>query len=172
MTSINETFVCSPIKDGELSSYTKSEFRRIIRNMMQHENYQVNIRRVGQISNSRYKYYFGHILTTAVEFYNKAGKYQIYITSTGETVPLDSATLHEALKRKYNPEIVEFTGNTVVVAGSTTKLSDSQFINNFQEQILADMSNDGIQFLDKDEYYTLLKQGTSSKHIAEMVVNN
>lgn len=169
---MNESFICAPVRDGELSSYTKSEFRRIVRNMAQHKTYQVSIKEISNISSTRYKYYFGHILTTAVEFYNKSGKYQIHNTLSGVTSMLDIETLHEILKRKYNPQILEIVGNMIVVAGSTTKLTDSQFISHYQDQILAEFSNDGITFLDKDEYYILLKEGTSSKHIAEMVVNN
>lgn len=89
---------------------------------------------------SRYKYYFDSLMK---EILKGAGRYyRLVIPTTGETrEPRDTAEMHRIMKAIYNPIVlVTEDGKTRVMAGSTTELNDTEFINEYQEQIIIDHS--------------------------------
>ena len=157
---------------GQLTESLKDSLRSVFKQLEGNKFYEITINEIGNISKSRYKYYFGHIIATAVDWFNEHGIYQIKDLQTGETNKLDSDTLHEVFKQKYNPEIINLTDKIIIRSGTTTRLSDSQFIDKFQDKILAELANEGMTFLTKDEYFEMLNMGYDSKGISQMQINN
>jgi hypothetical protein len=108
--------------------------------------------------NSRYKYYFAHVLIEIL----RTGIY-LWPDDLGNLARATQTTqIHEMMKFRYNKKVTvdPFTGDMYSIGGgSTTGMSDSEFINNFQEQIIADHSGEPfyIEFLSKEEWAILLK---------------
>jgi len=107
----------------------------------------VEIRDYGK-SNSRYKYYFGYVLTKILH----TGLY-LYPNAIGKLVKAtNTAQIHELMKFKYNPILTvdPVTGEMIKLGGGTTTvISDSEFIAKYQEQIIMDHSQEPffIEFL-------------------------
>lgn len=94
-----------------------------------------------QYTKSRYKYYFDCVLR---EILLKAGhRYKLVSPTTGDTrSPKDTTELHKVMKAIYNPIVLVTEDNkTRVISGSTTDLNDSEFIEEYLEQILVDHSS-------------------------------
>lgn len=109
---------------------------------------------------TRYKWYFGHVLS---EILNQAGHLlQITNTKTGEVRRMRNTTeLHTFLKWKYNLVWVMVGDIAMPEAGTTTDLSDSEFIANFQERIMSDFAGPpwNVEFVDEDEWKSILEAG-------------
>lgn len=90
---------------------------------------------------TRYKYYFDCVLGLA--FAKVRERFRLVAPKTGETRnPADVEELHYCLKLKYNPLYIfdEASGVMLTIGATTTDLSDSEFINEFAEEIVADFS--------------------------------
>lgn len=89
---------------------------------------------------TRYKYYFDSLMK---EILAGAGRfYRLVNSKTGETrEPVSTEEMHHILKSIYNPIVlVAGDGSIRVMAGSTTELNNSEFIKEYQEQIIIDHS--------------------------------
>lgn len=111
---------------------------------------------------TRYRFYHDVILWCIL---TQAGRfYRITNPSTGEErIPRNTAELHECIKAIYNPVIlITPNGKTRVIAGTTTDLTDSEFIEQFQEQIVADHSQDPylVEFVDIETWRAKHNDGT------------
>ena len=109
-------------------------------------------------SNSRYKYYFGYVLTEILQ----TGFYMFPDANNQLSRAVNTAQIHEIMKFRYNPIITvdPFSGEQIKLGGgSTTTMSDTEFINRFQETILSDHAGDPfyIEFLDYDSWRIILK---------------
>lgn len=141
--------------------------------------YKLLIQEVKRTSGWRYKFHFGHVLPLICEYMNRNGINTLIDQITGEVVPIDVETLHEYHKQMFNPGLVKNVlkkkdgrGNVpefIVVPMSTTKLNDGEFINRFEEQIMATYANEyGIEFLSRDEFRQYFEDGKDSRMIVEM----
>lgn len=105
---------------------------------------------------TRYKYYFGHVLETILLTCGK--RFEIM---EGEVFrPARNVhEIHEALKMKYNPTLVRTPFATFAIPSTTTGLSDSDFINQFEEIIIAEFSASpfGCDFMDRDAWAEMMK---------------
>lgn len=109
---------------------------------------------------SRYKFYFScvlwQILTTAGRFY------RIVNPQTGEErEPRNTQELHECMKAIYNPVVLNVGGKSRVIAGTTTDLTDSEFIGQYLEQIVSDHAGPPylVEFIDYEHWKELCKTG-------------
>ncbi len=86
---------------------------------------------------SRYKHYHDCILWAIL---SQAGHhYRLTNPDTGEErQPRSTGELHELIKAIYNPIFLVYQGKTRVIAGTTTDLTDRQFIDKFQEDVMSD----------------------------------
>lgn len=105
---------------------------------------------------TRYKYYFGHVLE--VVLLTCGNRFEIM---DGETfrAARNVQEIHEALKMKYNPILVRTPFATFAMPSSTTGLSDSEFINEFEETIIAEFSAPpfGCDFQDRETWAEMMK---------------
>jgi len=105
---------------------------------------------------TRYKYYFGHVLETIL--LTCGNRFEIM---EGETFrkARDTREIHDALKMKYNPVIVRTPFGAFSMPSSTTTMPDSDFINQFEEQIIAEFSAPpfGCDFLDRQSWAEMMK---------------
>lgn len=95
--------------------------------------------KTGKYTPSRYKYYFGSVLPVILE--KCANRFKIMDHQTGEIKELRSTTeLHEALKFMYNPVTIITPSGAFATGGTTTALSDRDFIGEYMETILGEFS--------------------------------
>lgn len=90
-------------------------------------------------TSTRYKYYFDCVL---FEIMRQAGRFfRVLNHNTGEQrQPANVNELHEIMKALYNPITVQVNGVTMLIPGTTTELTDREFIGHFMEQIISDHS--------------------------------
>lgn len=111
-------------------------------------------------TSTRYKYYFDCVLR---EILGQASRFfRVTSPATGEQRrPESTEELHTIMKAIYNPLIVTIDGKAMVIPGTTTELTDSDFIGNYLEQILSDHS--GPPYLceipDYDTWKHMRKEG-------------
>lgn len=109
---------------------------------------------------TRYKYYFDSVLFEALR---QAGRYfRITNMETGEQrQPRDTNELHEIMKAIYNPVTVEAARRVFIMPGTTTDLNDRDFIGNFLEQIMSDLSGPPylVEFVDYEGWKALRRAG-------------
>lgn len=86
---------------------------------------------------TRYKYYFGHVLEVILLTCGK--KFEVWKQGKFRTVK-NIHEIHDALKTKYNGILMSSPLGAFIMAESTTEMSDSEFINQFEEIIIADFS--------------------------------
>lgn len=105
---------------------------------------------------TRYKYYFAHVLETILMVCGK--RFEIM---EGERFrpARNTQEIHEALKMKYNPVLVRTPFATFAMPSSTTGLSDSEFINQFEETIISEFSAPpfGCDFMDRESWAEMMK---------------
>ena len=87
----------------------------------------------------RYSFYFDSVLW---QILNDAGHhYEIVNPDTGEQrKPRNTTELHTCMKAIYNPVMLSVNGKSRVIAGTTTDLTDTEFLGKYLEQIIADHS--------------------------------
>lgn len=123
-------------------------------------DYTFEINKASGYRPTRYKYYFGSVLTSILK---QAGHLmQITNPKTGEVRRMHNTTeLHQFFKWKYNLVWIMVGETAMPQAGTTTDLTDGEFINRFQEQIMADYAGPpwNVCFVDEEEWKALLKSG-------------
>lgn len=101
--------------------------------------YEVTLKEVSY-TKTRYKYYFDSLMREILDGGSRF--YRIVNPATGEErEPRSTSELHVCMKAIYNPVVlITPYGATKVIAGTTTDLNDTEFIKQFQEQIIVDHS--------------------------------
>lgn len=138
--------------------------------------FQFCVKNVKSIRSTRYKYHFGHVLPMIVASLNQHNVNQILDPLTGDLTPIDTDTLHSYHKQIFNPCLIKNFMNMPTALGnipeyistpmSTTKLSDGEFINRYEDQIIEFYStNYGIEFFTREEFAEEMKAGGTSKRI-------
>ena len=121
--------------------------------------YKVVIEKVGAYERpSRYKWYFSVLMASILD--KCADRFQIQNPRTGETSPpRTTADIHEIMKAIYNPVIVITHKGVTNSGGTTTNLSDSDFINEYSEEIMAEFSAPpfNVEFLDPETWREQMK---------------
>lgn len=116
--------------------------------------YKVAIEKVGAYEKpSRYKFYFACVMTAILE--KCASRFQIINPRTGETVaPSTTEDVHEIMKAMYNPVMIMTPKGVTNSGGTTTNLSDRDFIGEYMEEIMADFSQPpyNVDFRDIDDW--------------------
>jgi hypothetical protein len=109
---------------------------------------------------SRYKYYFDAVLWAILE---QAGRhYLVTVPGTGEQrPPRNTDEVHMIMKCLYNPVTLQIGRATMTLPGSTTDLSDRDFIGNYLEQIMADHMGAPylVDFVDYELWKAMHKAG-------------
>lgn len=105
---------------------------------------------------TRYKYYFAHVLEVILLTCGK-----MFSTWNGEKfVPVTNIyQIHDWMKLKYSPAILISPLGTHILPKSTTEKSDSEFINEFEETIIAEFSAPpfGCDFMDRESWAEMMK---------------
>lgn len=105
---------------------------------------------------TRYKYYFAHVLETIL--LTCGNRFEIM---DGETFrkARNTQEIHEALKMKYNPVLVRTPFGAFAMPSSTTGLTDSEFINQFEETIISEFAAPpfGCDFMDRESWAEMMK---------------
>ncbi len=121
--------------------------------------YKVTIDLVhGGYTSSRYKYYFGHVLPCILE--KCAKSFRMINPRTGEeSNPRNTTDLHECLKMMFNPVTVITPNGAFNTPGTTTALSNREFIGEFLEMIQAYFANEpyNVEFIDRKDWATIMK---------------
>ena len=115
--------------------------------------------KTGKYTPTRYKYYFGHVLPVILE--KSGARFLVVEHATGEQRQVRNTTeLHEGLKFMYNPVTVITPNGAFTTGGTTTSLSDKDFIGEFMEAILGDFSQPpyNCDFHDIEDWKELIKQ--------------
>lgn len=113
--------------------------------------HEVRSKKISKTYLTRYKYYFGYLLPAIIE----AGNFVEIDNQTGETWPMATETFHDFLKLHHNHALATdpFTGKITRIAASTTKLTDGEFIGQFEESISAHFQTLlGVELLSRSEW--------------------
>ena len=121
--------------------------------------YRVVIEKVGAYERpTRYKFYFGVVMAAILE--KCADRFQIINPRTGETSPpRTTEDVHEIMKAIYNPVTILTPKGATNSGGTTTNLSDGEFIREYMEAIMAEFSAPpyNVEFKDADEWRAEMK---------------
>ena len=127
--------------------------------------YKVAVEKVGAYETpTRYKYYFGVVLSAILD--KCADRFSLIDPRTGETTPVrTTADIHEAMKSRYNPVMMVTPHGIVNSGGTTTNLSDRDFIGEYMEEIMAEFSGPpfNVEFRDVDDWRAEMKEKRNSK---------
>ncbi len=107
---------------------------------------------------TRYKFYFAHVLEVIL---HTCGR-MFEVMDGNEFRPARTTTeIHEYLRGKYCPVFYKGPFGSGVMAGSTTRLSDSEFIGKYEEDIIAEFSGPpfNCEFMMRDEWAQWMKNG-------------
>ena len=107
---------------------------------------------------TRYKFYLAHVLEVIL---HTCGR-MFEIMDGNEFRPVrNTQEIHDNLKAKYNPVFFRSPFGAGVIAGSTTGLPDSEFINQYEETIIAEFSGPpfNCEFMMRDEWAAWMKNG-------------
>lgn len=158
-TSINFETV-----SGKITPDTRQDFAGAILSLTDgwHKATIEDVRR--GYTSTRYKYYFGHVLHTILLTCGK--RFQILEGNDWRPVR-DTTEIHNGMKMKYNPVIMQTPFGNFTVPESSTSLSDKEFINEFEEQIIAEFSAPpfGCEFMSREEYALFRKNG--GRHVEQ-----
>lgn len=112
----------------------------------------------GRYTGSRYRYYFGHILPCILE--KCAKSFRMINPRTGEeSNPRNTTDLHECLKMMFNPVTVITPNGAFNTPGTTTSLSNREFVGEFLEMIMAYFADPpyNCEFLDRGDWADVMK---------------
>lgn len=112
----------------------------------------------GGYSSTRYKYYFGHVLPCILE--KCAKSFRMINPRTGEeSNPRNTTDLHECLKMMFNPVTVITPNGAFNTPGTTTALSNREFVSEFLEMIQAYFASEpyNVDFLDREDWAERMK---------------
>jgi|WetSurMetagenome_2_1015567.scaffolds.fasta_scaffold632022_1 hypothetical protein len=132
---------------------------------LQQGRYKVVIQRVGEYQRpTRYRFYFAVVMSAILE--KCADRFQIINPRTGETSPpRTTEDIHEIMKAMFNPVTIITPHGATNSGGTTTNLSDRDFINEYMEAIMAEFSSPpyNVSFRDVDEWRAECKMKRESK---------
>lgn len=121
--------------------------------------YKVVIEKAGAYERpTRYKFYFGVVMAAILE--KCADRFQIINPRTGETSPPRTTDdIHETMKAMFNPVMIMTPRGVTNSGGTTTNLSDRDFINEYMEEIMSEFSSPpyNVEFLDPDTWREMMK---------------
>lgn len=146
------------IVDGKLSPIEKAIFRKYF-GELEDGKYIVSFERK-KTNSTRYRYWFDCVLAFALPAAQKV----FVIKEKGvERPPRNTAELHEIVKGIFNPVVIidTDTGEQIVSAGSTTGMSDQEFIGEFTEKVTAYFSSEPffVEFPTYQEWGQLRSEG-------------
>jgi hypothetical protein len=122
--------------------------------------YKVVIEKVGAYEKpTRYKFYFSVVMAAILE--KCADRFQIINPRTGETSPPRTTDdIHEIMKAMYNPVMIMTPKGVTNSGGTTTNLSDRDFIGEYTEEIMAEFSQPpyNVDFLSAEEWRSKFKE--------------
>lgn len=155
MTSI---FYITKINNGFVPQST--EVLRDQFNGLGEGQYKVTLEEAKEVryTGTRYKYYFGHVLPAILE--KCAKSFRMINPRTGEeTNPRNTTDLHECLKMMFNPVTVITPNGAFNTPGTTTALSNQEFVGEFLEMIMAYFSEApyNVEFVDRDDWNEVMK---------------
>jgi len=116
---------------------------------------------------SRYKYLFGCVYLAAVTQFNQRSMFQIEIEETGEQLPLTVEDLHEMMKSYFNQVVVRYKGFRIIKGGSTKKLTDTAFLNEFLEKVFVFLSEHSVIVPTYGEWRQRMEAGETCEEIIE-----
>lgn len=155
---MNTTIVNIETKDGKVTQDTRQDFADAVTSL--HDGWhKVVIQEVRKgYTATRYKYYFAHVLQTILM---TAGHHFKVMNGNDIRNARNTDEIHDVLKLKYNPTIIKTPFGLYITANSTTSMPDSDFINAFEEAIIAEFSEPpyGCDFMGRDEWAAYMKQG-------------
>lgn len=108
-------------------------------------------------TSTRYKYYFAHVVETIL----LTCSHHFQVMEGDSFRPARSpAEIHEVLKLKYNPVMIKTPFGAYFSSGTTTNLTDRQFIQQFEEAIVAEFSSPpyGCDFMGREEWAAWMKE--------------
>lgn len=122
--------------------------------------FKVMIEKVGAYEKpTRYKFYFAVIM--AAILHKCSDRFQIINPRTGETSPpRTTEDIHEVMKAMYNPVIIMTPHGATNSGGTTTNLSDRDFINEYSEMIMSEFSASPyfVDFVDPETWKAEMKE--------------
>lgn len=151
-------------ESGKVTPDTREDFAGAIRSL-QDGWHRVTIEAVRRgYTSTRYKYYFGHVLHTIL--LTCGSRFQVLDGENFRPVR-DTTEIHNAMKMRFNPVIMTTPYGNFTVPESSTSLSDKEFINQFEEQIIAEFSEMpfGCEFMSREEYALFRKNG--GRHVEQ-----
>jgi len=141
--------------NGLMSSTDRAEFSRQWQALDDGE-YEILFKKATR-GNTRYKFYFDAVMACIL---HQAGSYFVLGSRPAATVE----EIHLVMKYKYNPmEIVDLeTGEMIRVPCSTTVMNDTDFIQRYEQQIIADFSGPPffVDFPTFEQWVERRKSGT------------
>lgn len=150
--------------DGKVTPETRDSFAGAIKSLTDgcHKATIEDVRR--GYTSTRYKYYFGHVIHTILLTCGK--RFQVLDGETFRPVR-DTQEIHNAMKMRFNPVIMTTPFGNITVPESSTSLSDREFINEFEEQIIAEFSQPpfGCEFMSREQYAQFMKNG--GRHVEQ-----
>lgn len=127
--------------------------------------HKVAIQKVGAYERpTRYRYYYAVVMTTILETCGQMFSYTSHLT--GEQVHwTNTDEVHLYMKLRFNPETLQTPYGIFIVPGSTTKLSDTEFVSKFTPDIMAEFSASPFycDFKDIDVWRAECKEKRESK---------
>ncbi len=143
-------------RDGKLTEESREVLRDAILEMPD-AGYMFTIEeKVDRFTSSRYKYYWAHVLET---IFLTCGQMFTYFDGVKFSPIKNVEQLHEGLKMKFCPQIIMTPFGTYTVPTSTTEMSDSEFINKFEEAVIAEFSYPpfGCDFMDRESWAQMMR---------------
>lgn len=161
---MNTTVISFETIAGKVTDDTRKDFAEAILSLSDgwHKATIEDVRR--GYTSTRYKYYFGHVLQTIL--LTCGNRFQVLDGDTFRPVR-DTTEIHNGMKMKYNPVIMQTPFGNFTVPDSSTSLSDRDFINEFEEQIIAEFSLPpfGCDFMSREQYALFRKNG--NRHVEQ-----
>lgn len=108
-------------------------------------------------SATRYRYYFGHIVTAILLTCSE--KFRIVAPNGEMRTPQTVEEMHEVLKFYYNPVTIITPKGHFTTGKSTTGISDRDFVQTYLESIMADFSQPpyNVEFITREEWAEIMK---------------
>lgn len=163
---MNESFEIYVGPNGKMNEFSRNIFVKCFYRMTE-GFYSVHIKKQRNTRSSRYKYYWSHLMAYAVNEFNRRGIYQVMNEDTGEVYPLTTDELHEMMKHYFNPVITKYKGMKIIKGGSTRKLDDSDFINEYEEKVVQFLVENDVIPLTRDEWNEQRSSRLTSAQIVE-----
>lgn len=155
------------IKDGKMSGIDKAIFRKEFE-ALEDGRYRIGFDKK-KSKCTRYRYYFDAVLSFALPAAAKV----FHVIEKGQERPIrNTVELHEIVKGIFNPVVAinMETGEQIIKGGTTTSMSDSEFISEYTPKVLEYFASHPffVEFVDFEEWGQLYSEGMwhKIKHMA------